>query len=295
MTLPALDPGDLGTDVLVISDIGLRWDLVTGRKNLAAAIARRLSTPRGTFDWDPNYGFDLRDALNAGMTATQISQLRGAITDESEKDERVLAAAVVVDFNFATSSLSVKITLTDADGPFDLILLVTALTVEVLNRNQPTVVAEAGTVGATINLAVVGPPGPPGPAGSGGGGGGGGGGTLDLSFPKRMGSNAGSAEVVGQLTIDFNLLPGGTITVDLTGYASSAAGTATIRLYVGGTSNTVDGTLVGSTTVSSASDTQIQIGTTMTNPTGVRLAKLVLVSSGAAVDANLLDTEVSFH
>jgi hypothetical protein len=293
VTLRALPAGDLGTDVYVVSDIGLRWDLASGRKNLGAAIARRLSTPRGMLPWDPNYGFDLRDMLNGSMTATEISKGRGATAAECEKEERVLGAAVNFDFNFATSSLRVDVHLDTADGPFDLILLVTGASIEVLDRNRPAIAIPPGQIGATINIGQVGPPGPPGPAGSGGAGVGGTG-TLDLSFPKRMGSSTGSQEIVGQLTVDFNLVAAGTITADLTGYASSAAGTATIRLYVGGTSNAVDGTLVGSTTVATTGDTQIQIGTTFTNPTGVRLVKLSLQSSGAAVDANLLDTEVSF-
>ena len=295
MTLPALDPDSLGTDVFCLTDIPLRWTLVTERQNLACALARRLSTPRGTLDWDPNYGFDLRGSLNDGLTQTALSQLRGAISSECEKDERVLRCDADVVYIAASSSLTVNLTITTNTGPFALILQVTSVSVDVLDQGLPTTPPPAGQVGATINIGITGPPGPAG-AGSGGGGGGGGGTTtVDLSFPKRMGSSTGSAEVVGQLTMDFNLLPGGTITADLAGYANSAAGTATIKLYVGGTSNTVDGTLVGSTTVASAGDTQIQIGNTFTNPTGVRLVKLVLQSSGAAVDAQLLDTEVSFH
>jgi|GEM_PF-2280677 len=295
MTLAALKPGDLGTDLDFTSDIGLRWNLASGRRNLANALIRRLSTPRGSLDWDLNYGFDIRDALNEGMTDVEISGLSGSITDECEKDERVEKVDVNSNFNFGTNTLSIPITITDSDGPFDLILLVTNTTVELLNQNQPATPIPPGQVGATINLAQVGPPGPPGPAGPGGGGGGSGASLLGLSFPKRMGSNTGTGEVIGQLTVDFNNVATGTITADLTGYANSAAGTATIKLYIGGTSNTVDGTLVGSTTVASASDTQIQIGAVFGNPTGVRLVKLVLQSSGAGIDAQLLDTEVSFH
>lgn len=297
MSLSPLPDGSLGTDLDVTTDIPLRWNLVTGNKNLGRALARRLSTPRGTLPWDPNYGFDLRGSLNAGLTQTELSQLRGAISSECEKDERVASASADVTYNYATSSLTVNITVTPVTGvAFALILLVTNVSVDVLNANLPTTPPPPGQVGATINIGITGPPGPAGAGfGGGGGGGGGGSGSVDLSFPKRMGSNSGSNEIVGQLTMDFNLLPGGTITADLTGYANSASGTATFRLYVGGTSNATDGTLVGTTTVSASSDTQIQIGATFTNPTGVRLVKLAIQSSGAAVDAQLSDTEVSFH
>lgn len=296
MTLPALADGDLGTDLDLTTDLGLRWNLVTGNKNLGRALARRLSTPRGALPWDPNYGFDLRDSLNAGLTQTQLSQLRGAVSSECEKDERVLRCDADVSYNARTSSLTVGLTITTATGPFSLILLVTAVTVDLLNANLPTTPIPPGQVGATINIGITGPPGPAG-AGSGGGGGGGGGGSgsVDLTFPKRMGSNTGGNEIVGQVTMDFNLLPAGSITADLTGYANSVSGTAIVRLYVGGTPNVADGTLVGSTNVTSVSDVQIQIGATLTNPTGVRIVKLAVQSSGAGVDAQLADTEVSFH
>lgn len=295
MTLPALDPNSLGTDVFVLNDLPLRWTLVTERQNLGCALARRLSTPRGALDHDPNYGYDLRGSLNEGLTQTALSQLRGAISSECEKDERVLRCDADVVYIAASSSLTVNLTITTNDGPFALVLQVTSVSVDVLNQGLPTTPPPAGQVGATINIGITGPPGPAGAGSGGGGGGGGGSGSVDLSFPKRMGSNTGSAEVVGQLTVDFNLLPGGTITADLTGYANSAAGTATISLYQGGTPNTVSGTLIGSTTIALTADTQIQIGATFTNPTGVRLVKLVLQSSGAGVDSQLLDTEVSFH
>lgn len=294
--LPALKPGDLGTDLLVTTDIGLRWNLAAGKQNVGCALARRLSTPRGALDWDPNYGFDLRHSLGAGLTQTQLSQLRGSVNAECEKDERVQRCDAGFGYDPTTSALTLNLLVTPSAGPtFALVLLVTALTVDILNTGLPTAPLPPGQVGATINIGTTGPQGPAGGGGAVVTGGTSGTGSVDLSFPKRMGSNTGSSEIVAQLTVDFNLIAAGTVTADLTGYANSAAGTAVIRLYVGGTPNVADGTLVGTTTVASPADTQIQIGATFANPTGVRVVKLAVQSSGASVDAQLSDTEVSFH
>lgn len=293
MTLPALKLGDLGTDIDFTTDIGLRWNLATGRRNLGNALARRLSTPRGTLDYDPDYGFDLRDSLSAGLTRTQLAQLRASIVDECEKDERVDNCDADVIYNPFTSGLTVNLTVTTADGPFDLILLVTSVTVALLNHNQPTQPLTPGQVGVTVNIGVPGPQGLPGVGVPGAGGSGGG--TMDLTFPKRMGSNAGGQEVVGQVTADFANVPAGTITVDMTALALSVSGTATIRLWVGGTSNAVDGSLVGTTTIAVSTDTQIQISATFANPTGVRFVKLTIQSSAATVDAQVADALISFH
>src|SRR5687767_7803210 len=46
---------ELGTDVSIVLDADSHWSLVTGQPNLARAIARRLSTPRGGLFYAPTY------------------------------------------------------------------------------------------------------------------------------------------------------------------------------------------------------------------------------------------------
>lgn len=61
---------------------------------LAQALLLRLDTRRGT-DWtDPDYGLQVDDLLNAGLTSDALAQVASAIKAECEKDERVSSVAV---------------------------------------------------------------------------------------------------------------------------------------------------------------------------------------------------------
>lgn len=129
-----VNPEDLhGVDVDCIEDATADFRLARGRRNLANAIARRLSTPRGGLRYDPEYGLDLREFLNEDVTGAEIANAPGEITLEVEKDPRVQAARVRLVYNFAASSLRVTIGIVDALGPFTLVLSVSKLTVEILD------------------------------------------------------------------------------------------------------------------------------------------------------------------
>lgn len=297
----ATDPStDLGTDVDARSDVPLRWGLVSGRANLSDALARRFITARGALVDDSEYGADLRDYLNAGLTPAGLAQLRGTIVAQAGADKRVQSVdSVDFAFNQSTNALTVTLVLSDAQGPFDLILGINAVTVDILNRGQqaaPEVAAAAPAI-ATAGGGVTGPPGPagaPGTSGPAGPAGVGGGGT-ELTFAKTLASNAGAEEIVEQVTVDFGGISGSTLTFDLSGQALSASGAATVKLYVGGTYGAADGTLLGTVTTASASFVQVQISTTSANPTGLKPVKISLTSSGAGQDAQLRDFTVSIR
>jgi hypothetical protein len=285
---------DFGVDVDARFGVPLRWALVSGRANLIDAMTRRFISSPGSLESDPNYGLDLRRFLNAGMTGAVRSQLSSRIAAQAKLDPRVNDVSdVVVTANPQAGSLVVTMMLVDAQGPFPLVLSIDALTVSVLNSGQPAQAATATTVvdvsagaGAPGPAGPGGPSGPPGPAGTGGGG-------IELSFGELLGSNTGAEEIAAQLTVDMSVLAASTVTVDLAGRALSASGTATFRLYLGGTYDTIDGTLVGSATTASASFAQIQISAAIANPTGLRPVKVTIQSSGATIDAQLRDFTVS--
>lgn len=132
---------ELGVDFDILSGLRPEFSLVRGRANLARAIARRLQTPAGflfdAFGGDPDYGLDVRAWLNRDFSFDQIGALEGAIKDEVEKDPRVESAEVTVEYTLATSTLEIDILLETAAGPFDLILAVTALTVELVSLVEP--------------------------------------------------------------------------------------------------------------------------------------------------------------
>jgi hypothetical protein len=123
---------DFGTDIACVNDIDGVMSLTNGLRNLGSAIARRLITPRGGLAYAPDYGFDVRGLLNSGQTDDFVTAAQQAIELECEKDERVEAAAVLLEFNEQASTLLITIQLTTADGPFTLVLSVSAVTVAIL-------------------------------------------------------------------------------------------------------------------------------------------------------------------
>ena len=162
----ALDPSNLGTDVSYYGDVGLRWALATGQLNLAYALLRRLSSDPGSLYYDPSYGFNLMGSLNGGFSRTALATLQSRIVAECTKDPRVQSCACTVTANGAAGTLTVSLIIESAEGPFDLVLGVNSLTVEILNAGAlgvPTTVAALAP-----SVVVVSIPGPPGPAGSGG-------------------------------------------------------------------------------------------------------------------------------
>jgi len=100
---------------------------------LAEALLRRLGTPRGGLFYDLNYGFDLRNVLNASLSSVQVAQLQIAIAQECSKDPRVQSASATFALNNATGSATATIAIVSAAGPFTLVCSVTAISVTLLS------------------------------------------------------------------------------------------------------------------------------------------------------------------
>jgi phage baseplate assembly protein W len=122
---------DAGSDVSCFPDLAADGRTVTGRRLVAEAVARRLITPRGQLIGDPDYGFDVTDYLNADMSPLDIASMRSGIEQECMKDERVRSANATLEID-TESSLEISISLETADGPFDLVLGVSDVTVAIL-------------------------------------------------------------------------------------------------------------------------------------------------------------------
>jgi phage baseplate assembly protein W len=127
---------ELGIDLSALSnglDLDPKFPTQTGYANLGEAIARRLSTPRGGLFYAPNYGTDIRDRLNDSVTSDSIGQIQAAVEAEALKDDRVLSAACVANYTFATNTLTLQLQLATASGPYRLVLAVTNVSVTLLN------------------------------------------------------------------------------------------------------------------------------------------------------------------
>jgi hypothetical protein len=127
---------DFGTDLWCIDDFDPRMPDVTGRTVAIQRMVRRLFTPRGSTPDCPNDGIDVRDFLNLGSSLT-AAQIQGIIAGELQKEDACLSALVTVTFAGPLSrrTMSVVVKGELSDGPFDLVLAVSSLTVELLSAS----------------------------------------------------------------------------------------------------------------------------------------------------------------
>ena len=123
---------DFGSDVSTFPDLDPTFAELTGPNALGQAIARRLMTPRGTLDYDPDYGLDVRSLLSAAFDDRRVFSVRAQLQAEIEKDERVLSASVALEVVPEASTLRAHVALETADGPFRLTLAIDSVTVSLL-------------------------------------------------------------------------------------------------------------------------------------------------------------------
>lgn len=121
---------DLGTDISTPDGLDLdpQLTLVSGIDVLGQHLARSITTPTGALIDDDSWGFDVRAWLND--TAPSASLAASRVRSQWLSDERVEACDVVVTFEDET--LSITGTVETAEGPFALVLAVSAVSVESL-------------------------------------------------------------------------------------------------------------------------------------------------------------------
>lgn len=103
-----------------------------GPKAIAQCVARRYMTPRGLLEYDPDFGLDLREWLNKGMTPQVLAMLQGLMQSEAEKDERVLSAAVRLTWTPGRFELLAHVDLETTEGDVTLTLSADKVTVQIL-------------------------------------------------------------------------------------------------------------------------------------------------------------------
>ncbi len=105
--------------------------IASGFRVVAEAVARRWMTPRGRLIGYPNYGFDLTQYINADVSERDIASLQSGAAAEALKDDRVTACDVSAVLG-ADGLLTVTGLLDTAQGPFTLVVEVSAVTVKLL-------------------------------------------------------------------------------------------------------------------------------------------------------------------
>lgn len=123
---------DFGIDLKCGDDLDPGMGQVSGIALMHQAVRHRLTTRRGSLLRYPDYGIDVRDLLSEGVDETALAQIPSAVDGELAKDERILASETVATWDASASKLTLAITIETAEGPFDLVLSVDKVTVELL-------------------------------------------------------------------------------------------------------------------------------------------------------------------
>lgn len=280
---------DLGVDIRCLTDIDPTLSLVSGRECLALSVARRWWMNRGALFYDPDAGTNVIDRLNDDISDDEAQSFGPQLEDEALKDERVQACEVDVTFDSRFGRLVIKSVLQDADGPFRLILAVSDVTAAILGGSDvpATVLTETAAAPPVAAQGEAGPPGPTGPAGASGG-------TQErtVEFDDESEVTGTTFEFADEHVHDFSGLPS-SLTAQVAADVASSSGTGTWRIYIGGTSETLDGTLVATITATASGFVQKSASGAFTNPTGVSLIKVFGQASGAAETTSFRNASVT--
>lgn len=126
----AMPTGDLGfgSDLSCTDDLTANMLEIPGDSPLAVAQAnfRRLTTARGTVPDDPDYGLDVREFLNHGLTQKSLQEIPGQVRGELGKDDRNDRASLTVEMTIGPDfkSFELMVRAQAATGPYSFTLAV---------------------------------------------------------------------------------------------------------------------------------------------------------------------------
>lgn len=127
----------LGRDIRLVPDIDeTGTNLVEEGECLAQDLAHRLETPRGSVEWLPDYGYDLRQFLNRGLTRRDLLEISVETKIELEKDPRVNQVTVNPTFLRLENKLRLEVRVEAGDGPHDLVFVVDPQTVVLISTEN---------------------------------------------------------------------------------------------------------------------------------------------------------------
>jgi hypothetical protein len=117
---------DFGTDFACFSDLDQSLRMIGGLELVKQAVFHRLTT-KDLLDVE-DFGIDVREYLGRGLTAANVDGLRSEIEEVAERDIRVEEATVKLRLD--GNVLTIDLSCVTSEGPFRLVLSVTALTVQ---------------------------------------------------------------------------------------------------------------------------------------------------------------------
>lgn len=125
---------DFGRDIWCIDSLKT-GRCATGLQLLGQRLYHRLITPRGMLrggEDEANFGYDL--ASEIGSTAASLSIVQGKVVQEIQADPEVESAECTIEEVRSGGDVSwtVTVSVQSAQGPFDLVLAVDDVTVELI-------------------------------------------------------------------------------------------------------------------------------------------------------------------
>ncbi len=126
-------PTDYGQDLSATTDLDPLLRNVNGIELMSQVCLRRLFTRPGTLLSNPvDNTLDARDFLSKEIRPQDLRSIGGQCASALLGDQRIYSATVTATFVPLTKVLTLNITATGANGPFNLTLAVTAVTIEIL-------------------------------------------------------------------------------------------------------------------------------------------------------------------
>lgn len=126
---------DYGQDLSCMTDLDPVMRLVSGVELMRQVAFRRLYCRQGSLLSDPTAEtLDVRDFMGMAVESGGLSKIQGLCQAALLGDARIDSAVVIATFSNATRKLTLQISCTGSNGPFELTLAVSALTVEVLRQ-----------------------------------------------------------------------------------------------------------------------------------------------------------------
>ena len=127
---------DFGRDISCVTELRT-GRFASGSRLVAESVYRRLTTPRGMLrggEEEANYGLDLTELIGSVSNKSDAAALPGRIESELRKDERIdsVTVTVVETTQGVAKSFEVFIEAETGEGPFDLQLQVSEVTVDLL-------------------------------------------------------------------------------------------------------------------------------------------------------------------
>ena len=126
------DP-DYGVDLSCTSDLNPLLIDVTGTDLMNQVALHRWMGRTGSLLSNPvDNTIDVRDFVSAGITPADLPRIRGQAAAALTGDQRIYSATVAASYDPKTNTLTLNGVGVGSDGPFNLTVAVTSVTVELI-------------------------------------------------------------------------------------------------------------------------------------------------------------------